>query len=397
MSKTKERAEKICLNCNTELYDRYCHKCGQENIEPKQSFWHFVSHFFYDITHFDGKFFSTLKYLIWKPGFLSSEYIKGRRRSYLDPIRMYVFSASLFFLIFFSMKREVKGADSVLAGYFFVLSEPKKYKGEALIPELFKQSRELVPEYSPLYSYAIYSDDELIDHYNEYGFPTHLSESDAPKSEFVTRSKGAFQELWHRMGSQVVVIARRDNSFIEAITLFAYLFSTFLFLLAVYRLISVIIRSRLRWTIIRQHLQLSIRSQIHSTILMVSILSFVVIGIATILFFTKRYERNNQDRISRTIEIMVSDLQKKIKEHEEFNDGIFIFEPGVNAEVERLMQDISEIHGTDINLYDPQGTLRVTSNPFIYNNIKGVLSLQMNPMSPTTFDEGVTLTISPNN
>jgi len=279
------------------------------------------------------------------------------------------------------MKREVKGADSVLAGYFFVLSEPKKYKGEALIPELFKQSRELVPEYSPLYSYAIYSDDELIDHYNEYGFPTHLSESDAPKSEFVTRSKGAFQELWHRMGSQVVVIARRDNSFIEAITLFAYLFSTFLFLLAVYRLISVIIRSRLRWTIIRQHLQLSIRSQIHSTILMVSILSFVVIGIATILFFTKRYERNNQDRISRTIEIMVSDLQKKIKEHEEFNDGIFIFEPGVNAEVERLMQDISEIHGTDINLYDPQGTLRVTSNPFIYNNIKGVLSLQMNPMA----------------
>ena len=113
MSKTKERAEKICLNCNAELYDRYCHKCGQENIEPKQSFWHFVSHFFYDITHFDGKFFSTLKYLIWKPGFLSSEYIKGRRRSYLDPIRMYVFSASLFFLIFFSMFTVKKSASPV--------------------------------------------------------------------------------------------------------------------------------------------------------------------------------------------------------------------------------------------------------------------------------------------
>ncbi len=279
------------------------------------------------------------------------------------------------------MKKEVKGVDSTLVGYFFVLSEPKKYKGEALIPELFKQSRELVPEYSPLYSYAIYTNNELVDHYNEYGFPTHLFESDLPKTEFETRSKGAFEELWHRLSNTIVVIARRDNSFIEAITLFAYLFSTFLFLLAMYRLISLIVRSRLRWPVIRQHLQLSIRSQIHSTILMVSILSFVVIGIATIVFFTKRYERNNQDRISRTIEIMVSDLQKNINEHEEFNDGILLFEPGVNGEVERLMQDISEIHGTDINLYDPQGNLRVSSNPFIYNNSKGVLSEQMNPMA----------------
>ena len=279
------------------------------------------------------------------------------------------------------MKKEIRGADSVPLGYFFVLSEPKKYRGEALIPELFKQSRELVPEYSPLYSYAIYYYEELTDHYNEYGFPTHLSEAEIPKTEFERRSVGGFEELWHKSGATVVVIARRDNSFIEAITLFAYLFSTFLFLLAMYRLISLIVRSRLRWPVIRQSMQLSIRSQIHSTILLVSILSFVVIGIATILFFTKRYERNNQDRISRTIEIMVNDLQKKIKEHEEFNDGISFFEPGVNGEVEKLMQDISEIHGTDINLYDPQGSLRVTSNPFIYNNSKGVLSLQMNPMA----------------
>ncbi len=279
------------------------------------------------------------------------------------------------------LKKEVRSSDSVIVGYFFVLSDPKKYKGEALIPELFKQSRELVPEYSPLYSYAIYKKNELVDHYNEYGFPTSLSESDLPKTEFERRGRGSFEELWHRFSETVVVIARRDNSFIEAITLFAYLFSTFLFLLAVYRLISLIIRSRLRWAVVRQSMQLSIRSQIHSTILMVSILSFVVIGIATIVFFTKRYERNNQDRISRTIEIMVSDLQTKIKEHEEFNDGILLFEPGVNGEVEKLMQDISEIHGTDINLYDPQGNLRVSSNPFIYNNSKGVLSEQMNPMA----------------
>ena len=102
MSHFKERKEKNCLNCNTEVQGKYCHVCGQENIEPKETAWHLVTHFFNDITHFDGKFFSTLKYLIAKPGFVSKEYMIGRRVSYLNPVRMYIFTSAIFFLIFFS-------------------------------------------------------------------------------------------------------------------------------------------------------------------------------------------------------------------------------------------------------------------------------------------------------
>lgn len=103
MSHSKERAEKICLNCGAVLNGRYCHICGQENIEPRESVWGLVSHFFNDITHFDGKFFSTGKFLLTRPGFLSAEYIKGRRASYLHPIRMYVFTSAFFFIIVFSL------------------------------------------------------------------------------------------------------------------------------------------------------------------------------------------------------------------------------------------------------------------------------------------------------
>lgn len=61
-----------------------------------------ISHFFQDITHFDGKFFSSIKLLLFRPGFLSREYSIGRRASYLHPIRMYVFTSAFFFLLFFS-------------------------------------------------------------------------------------------------------------------------------------------------------------------------------------------------------------------------------------------------------------------------------------------------------
>ncbi|HEV8505877.1 MAG TPA: DUF3667 domain-containing protein, partial [Chitinophagaceae bacterium] len=64
--------------------------------------WHLVAHFFNDVTHFDGKFFTTLKDLLIKPGFLSKEYMIGRRASYLNPVRMYVFTSAIFFLLFFS-------------------------------------------------------------------------------------------------------------------------------------------------------------------------------------------------------------------------------------------------------------------------------------------------------
>ena len=62
-----------------------------------------VTHFFYDITHFDSNFFGTIHHLILKPGFLSKEYMIGRRASYLHPIKMYVFSSAIFFLLFFSL------------------------------------------------------------------------------------------------------------------------------------------------------------------------------------------------------------------------------------------------------------------------------------------------------
>ena len=102
MSHVPQRKEKDCLNCGTIVQGRYCHVCGQENVVPKETFWHMVAHFFFDITHFDSQFFETVKDLLFRPGFLSKEYMAGRRANYLHPVKMYVFTSAIFFLLFFS-------------------------------------------------------------------------------------------------------------------------------------------------------------------------------------------------------------------------------------------------------------------------------------------------------
>ena len=102
MSHGNARKEKNCLNCNARVFGRYCHVCGQENVEPKETAAGLVVHFFNDITHFEGKFLTAIRYLLFKPGFLTAEYFRGRRASYMNPVRMYVFSSAFFFIMFFS-------------------------------------------------------------------------------------------------------------------------------------------------------------------------------------------------------------------------------------------------------------------------------------------------------
>lgn len=103
MSHIPQRKEKDCLNCGTIVQGHYCHHCGQENVVPHETFWHMVKHFLYDITHFDSKFFDSMRYLLLKPGFLPLEYTRGRRASYLNPVKKYVFTSAVFFIIFFAL------------------------------------------------------------------------------------------------------------------------------------------------------------------------------------------------------------------------------------------------------------------------------------------------------
>lgn len=84
------------------MLNRFCPQCGQENVEPHESFWHMLTHFVFDIFHFDSKFFSSVKLLLINPGFLPAAYISGKRASYLNPVKMYVFTSAIFFFIFFA-------------------------------------------------------------------------------------------------------------------------------------------------------------------------------------------------------------------------------------------------------------------------------------------------------
>jgi hypothetical protein len=99
MSKRHLRQDPICQNCGTHVEERFCGHCGQENTETRQSFGHLFRHFVEDLTHYDGAFWRTMKYLLFKPAYLTKEFLKGRRASFVPPVRLYIFVSFVTFLL----------------------------------------------------------------------------------------------------------------------------------------------------------------------------------------------------------------------------------------------------------------------------------------------------------
>jgi len=176
----------------------------------------------------------------------------------------------------------------------------------------------------------------------------------------------------------MVVIAKENSVSIESITLFSYLFCAFLLLTFLFWLVHVFLTARFNFQKIRMYWHLSIRNQIHGTIIFISVLSFFVIGIATILFFISRYENNNREKLSRTIRIMENEVKNSISAGWTMTDSLKM-DSDNGKDIAYTINRISQIHGSDVNMYDLKGNLQVSSLALPY--IKGIISTIMDPVA----------------
>lgn len=90
----------FCKNCDAATTGNYCHQCGQAthlHVPSAREFLHeFIAHY----VAIEGKLWRSLKLLLFKPGFLSREYIEGRRVRYIEPLRLYLSFSIIFFALF---------------------------------------------------------------------------------------------------------------------------------------------------------------------------------------------------------------------------------------------------------------------------------------------------------
>lgn len=109
--------KETCKNCEKQFKDsfKFCPHCGQQakdELTVKVLFYNTISNYF----SFDARFFKSFFPLLFKPGYLPSRFIEGKRLLYLHPAQMYLFIAVVFFFLFsFIQRSQVQSLDASLA------------------------------------------------------------------------------------------------------------------------------------------------------------------------------------------------------------------------------------------------------------------------------------------
>ncbi len=88
-----------CQNCGSPAGANYCPACGQDSRDHAVSVRLLMRDFAADVFTYDSRFFRSFVPLLFRPGDLTVEYVRGRRVRYIPPLRLYVFVSLLFFFV----------------------------------------------------------------------------------------------------------------------------------------------------------------------------------------------------------------------------------------------------------------------------------------------------------
>ena len=88
-----------CQNCSAPLHGDYCSQCGQRDWPGGLTFGAVAGELFDDIFSWDSRIWRTLVALVFRPGFLTAEFLAGRRARYVPPFRLYLIISFVLFLV----------------------------------------------------------------------------------------------------------------------------------------------------------------------------------------------------------------------------------------------------------------------------------------------------------
>jgi hypothetical protein len=111
---TPESWASTCLNCGSTIAGAFCAECGQRVVPPHPTLRELFGEAFAEFSGWDGKFAETIRALLRKPGKLTIDFLAGRRMRYISPLRLYLTSSLVYFVLAGSVPNS--GRDTAFVG-----------------------------------------------------------------------------------------------------------------------------------------------------------------------------------------------------------------------------------------------------------------------------------------
>jgi hypothetical protein len=143
-----------CPSCGAPFEGKFCYKCGEKRVDLKDySFKKYFEQTLDVFTHFDGKFFRSIKYLLFYPGKLTEEYLGGMRIKLMKPFQLYIIINLVFFFflrdfdIFYQNFHYTKTRTDYFSAKAIDMAKQKAAKKHISYEQLIQQFNEKAPDY----------------------------------------------------------------------------------------------------------------------------------------------------------------------------------------------------------------------------------------------------------
>lgn len=248
----------------------------------------------------------------------------------------------------------------------FCALKSKKIPEKIGFPRLLISNNAKVFETLENYSIAKYYNGKLVSHNGKFSYPSH----DTGFSKNISAISGYFNSgdynhyLLRRTQRDAIILSLPIRSTIQFFTSFSYLFSFY----GLFLLIPIYLNFRHSLKI-GKTLNLAIRIQV--VLIGLVLVALVAFGLGSGLFVKNQYQDYTSDLIREKIHSVETEIKQKLGEEAKLS----IVDQG--NYIEYLLQNLSTVFVTDINLYDVNGYLLASSRPKVYNI--GLVSEQLNP------------------
>lgn len=258
------------------------------------------------------------------------------------------------------------GSTGSKLGYVFIDMAVKESTGQTVYPELLQPGTAEGGRNEEGYSYGVYVNNKLLTQTSDYNFPVYLTDTITEKFRFTEYQNSS--ELQSKMDNgKTVFIIRYHRLWLESITLFSYLFGIQMIL----SLISVVYRIYLLFIVRRAKseklVNFTLRRRIHISFLGIVFVSFIIIGIITIVFFTLQYKQNSRKKQQLVMQLVERATLQFLKEEKSIDEIDDYNKLVASNTFKYFITGLSNAQKIDINLYHASGVLSVTSQEDIYN------------------------------
>lgn len=263
-------------------------------------------------------------------------------------------------------EKEIYSPDSIYGGSFFIMANPKINKKDAFFLSLFNDVKDLSADINTNYSIAVYYNKRLIKtSNNDFAFADTIINTQPPKLQDTLINSGGYSQLWYNAGSnKTIVVVKKTDWLLSSFTIFSYLFCLFIAVVIILHYSNLLFKTRFRYRDMQKVFSFNIRTQVQATIIAISLFSFVVIGVITISFFIVSFNKDSESKLTGNAVVIRNEIEESVKK-------------SPSLDLNKRIQDIARLHNTDINYYDKNGNLQVSSMQYVYS--RHILSKKMHP------------------